>query len=249
VTRTRIHMSGVVICQDNATTIQATLQSLTPYCDEIVVVDGGSRDNTLELALTCPIVRLYERPFPGSIADQKNYAFAQCQGDWIFVLDTDEVLSQASPKALDRLTKLPGVNWFSMPRYWVVEEEGGLRYLADKPYYKDRQLRLFRNLPCFRYDLSKSPIHHEVHERKGLGFAIRQPHIFHFDLLLKSRAEREAKVERYRQLDPSSEHLHRMYLFEDWDIVRAPLPEAPPVRMHELPAAATASVSASDPKA
>ncbi|MEZ6003440.1 MAG: glycosyltransferase [Planctomycetota bacterium] len=235
--RTRIHMSGVVVCQDNEDTIEAVLASLAPHCQEIVVVDGGSRDGTLERALRCPLTRLYERPFPGSIADQKNFAFAQCQGDWIFVLDTDEVLAPVSPAAVHRLTRLPIVNWLSLPRYWVVPHQGGLGYLSEKPFYKDRQLRIFRNEPCFRYDGSKSAIHHEVHERRGMGFAITKPHIYHFDLLLRSRAEREAKVARYRALDPEGERLHRMYLYEDWDTPILPLPAPPPVLLHELAAA------------
>ncbi len=233
-TQRNVHISGVVICQNNAATLAAALQSLEPYCDEIVVVDGGSDDDTLEQALRCPIAKIYEHPFPGSIAVQKNFAFAQAQGDWIFVLDTDEVLSQVSPQSIRRIIKLPLIHWVSFPRYWVVENQGELCYLSDSPYYKDRQLRLFRNRPEFRYDLTKSSVHHEVIERTGRGLCARQPHIYHFDLLLKSRAEREAKVAKYRELDPASERLHRMYLYEDAESPRAPLPAPPPAVLHRL---------------
>ena len=87
----RIHLSGVVVCQDNASTIGAVLDSLVPFCDEIVVVDGGSSDATREIATQRDKVRLYERRFDGH-ARQKNFGFDQALGDWILIVDTDELL-------------------------------------------------------------------------------------------------------------------------------------------------------------
>ncbi|HEY5658653.1 MAG TPA: glycosyltransferase [Myxococcota bacterium] len=223
----RIHLSGVVVCQDNAPTIGPVLDSLAPLCDEIVVVDGGSRDDTAAIAAQRAKVRLVERAFD-SHAGQKNFACDQARGRWILLLDSDELLGAAGLRWLRWLTHVPGARWFSLPRYWLVERDGRLYYLAGKPYYRDRQLRLFRNEPGFRYDEEQHPIHHEFREKRGFGRPLRSPHIFHYAFLLQGREEREQKFRRYMAVEPASERLHRQQLWEDRDVPLLPLPEAPP---------------------
>jgi glycosyltransferase involved in cell wall biosynthesis len=224
---TRIHLSGVVVCQDNESTVGAVIDSLAPVCDEVVVVDGGSRDATVDVAKARDNVRLYERDFDNHAA-QKNFACDQARGSWILILDSDELIGGRGVERLRWLTHVPGMRWYSLPRYWLVERDGELHYIAERPWYRDRQLRLFRNEPGFRYDEKQHPVHHEVHAKRGWGRPLRQPHIFHYALLLQGREEREHKFRRYMQLEPDSERLHRMQLWEDADARLEPLPDPLP---------------------
>jgi glycosyltransferase involved in cell wall biosynthesis len=226
--RPRVRVSGAVIAQDNEDTIEAVLDNLGQVCDEIVVVDGGSHDATRERAASRPDVRLYERPCGDDIGAQKNFAFDQCFGDWILVLDTDELLGARGLRRLRFLTQVPGMRWFSFPRYWLVEQDGRVGYLAGKPYYRDRQIRLFRNEPGFRYDASRQPIHHPFRGKHGMGRPLRRPHVFHYALLLLDRAAREEKVRRYARAEPGSEALHAMGLWEESGVPVAALPEPCP---------------------
>jgi glycosyltransferase involved in cell wall biosynthesis len=223
----RVHLSGAVVCQDNATSIGTVLDCLALHCDEIVVVDGGSRDETGEIAAKYDKVRLFERRFD-SHAAQKNFAFDQARGEWLLVLDSDELLGGRGLGRLRWLTRLPGVSWYALPRYWLVERDGALHYLAAKPYYRDRQLRLFRNTAGFRYREDQHPVHHEFRNKRGFGRPLRRPHIFHYTLLMQDRASRERKVARYRGLDPEAERLHRMYLWEDHEVPLLPLTDLLP---------------------
>jgi glycosyltransferase involved in cell wall biosynthesis len=218
----RIHLSGLVICQDNAATIGPVIDSLVPFCDEIVVVDGGSNDATAGIAAQRAKVRLHERPFDNHAA-QKNFGCDAARGSWILILDSDELLSAAGLRRLRWLTHVPGAHWFSLPRYWLVEREGRLHYLAGRPYYRDRQLRLFRNEPGFRYDEKRHPIHEEFQRRRGFGRPLRSPHIFHYALLLRSRSEREQVFRRYMAIKPAAERLNRQQLWEDQDVPLRPL--------------------------
>jgi glycosyltransferase involved in cell wall biosynthesis len=58
------------------------------WADEVVVVDGGSRDATRELARSFG-ARVYQRPFD-NFARQQNFALSLARGDWVLSLDADE---------------------------------------------------------------------------------------------------------------------------------------------------------------
>lgn len=82
-------ISVVIIAQDDETRIASAIVSCKPFADEIVVIDGGSKDGTRTVAeqLGC---RVYENAWPG-YAKQRMFGSRKASYDWIFVIDTDEV--------------------------------------------------------------------------------------------------------------------------------------------------------------
>jgi glycosyltransferase involved in cell wall biosynthesis len=80
-------VSAVVMAQDEERDLPACLASLV-FCDERIVVDGGSRDRTAELARTAG-ARVVEHAWPGYGA-QRAFALAQAQGDYVLFVDADE---------------------------------------------------------------------------------------------------------------------------------------------------------------
>lgn len=80
-----------MICCDEERTIGPCLESLA-FCDEIVVVDSGSEDRTLEIARRYSD-RVVVQPFLGYVK-QKNFALDLARHDWVVALDADEVLSK-----------------------------------------------------------------------------------------------------------------------------------------------------------
>ena len=88
----RINASVYIICRDEAQAIGDCLASVARFAD-IVVVDSGSTDGTLEIVHALigkglP-VRLFERPWPG-YAKQKQFALETCARRWCLNLDADE---------------------------------------------------------------------------------------------------------------------------------------------------------------
>ena len=67
------------------------LRSIAEVVDEIVIVDTGSVDRTLEIARSYP-VRLFERAWDGDFSAARNVALAHATGDWILYIDADERL-------------------------------------------------------------------------------------------------------------------------------------------------------------
>jgi glycosyltransferase involved in cell wall biosynthesis len=84
-----LKISGTVITLDEAENIARAIRSLS-VCDEIIIVDAGSRDGTQAIARQLG-ARVIERPFSG-FAAQKNFAAEQAQHNWILSLDADEEL-------------------------------------------------------------------------------------------------------------------------------------------------------------
>jgi glycosyltransferase involved in cell wall biosynthesis len=85
-------LSAVIIAQDEEDCIANAIKSCFLFADEIVVVDGGSQDSTVQIAedLGCQV---YINSWPG-YAKQRNFGADKAKYDWIFFIDADEVVDQ-----------------------------------------------------------------------------------------------------------------------------------------------------------
>ncbi|MGQ0613588.1 MAG: glycosyltransferase [Planctomycetaceae bacterium] len=205
-------ISVCLIAQDVEPLLPRWLANVAPVAHEIVAVDGGSRDATPRLLESHPKVRLFHRPFDGH-GPQRNFAIDQARGDWILSVDADELLGDRLRHILPRLARIPCVSWAKVPRYWVASLDP-LCHVHAALLYPDRQLRLFRNQPRFRY-LPEPRVHERLPENGlGRGLRLRGAHLFHLAFLLQGREERERKVKDYLDLDPSTAAITDQYLYE-----------------------------------
>ncbi len=96
-----VPLSAVVLTHNSASTLDATLRSIA-WCDEIVVVDSGSADTTLDIA-TRHAARVIHRPLDAGFGAQKRFAVEQARNDWVLVVDSDEVVTAALREEIERL--------------------------------------------------------------------------------------------------------------------------------------------------
>lgn len=87
-----IKISAVVICRNEEKNILRCIRSLRPLCDDIIIVDSGSTDQTVQIAES-EGAKVYHRNWTG-YSDQKNYGNALARHDFIISIDADEELSE-----------------------------------------------------------------------------------------------------------------------------------------------------------
>src|ERR1700756_498299 len=131
-------LSVAMIAMNEEANLPRTLESVK-WADEIVVVDSGSRDRTIEIAQSFGAKTTYHAL--GGHGEQKNVALDLCTSDWILLLDADEVLT---PELQDEIRRtLAGEPKYGA--YWIPRLNLILgRWMRHGGFYPDRKLRLFR---------------------------------------------------------------------------------------------------------
>nr|WP_300313127.1 glycosyltransferase family 2 protein [Halomonas sp.] len=94
-------ITGIIITLNEQDNIQDAIASLRPVCDEIIVVDSGSQDDTVALAEAAG-ARVIHQSYLGD-GPQKAFAVPQASHDWIFALDADERLDADAVEVIDQL--------------------------------------------------------------------------------------------------------------------------------------------------
>jgi glycosyltransferase involved in cell wall biosynthesis len=130
-------VSVTVITLNESAHIAAAIDSAS-WADEIVVVDAGSTDDTVEIA-RAKGARTFTRDWPGYV-DQKNHAASLAANDWIFSLDADERITPALAGEIRRLLGgEPPRHGYRVPR--VTFHLG--RWIRSTDFYPDYQTRLY----------------------------------------------------------------------------------------------------------
>ena len=130
-------ITATIITLNEERNIARAIESLR-CCDEILIVDSGSVDRTVELAEKLG-VRVIEAGWRG-YAGQKNWAAEQASHDWILSLDADEALSEPLEAEILALKKTgPRFDAYTMPR--LARYLG--RWILHSGWYPDRKVRLY----------------------------------------------------------------------------------------------------------
>jgi glycosyltransferase involved in cell wall biosynthesis len=107
---------------------------------EIVIVDSGSTDHTIDIAKSHG-AKLFVEPWKGYAA-QKNSAIEKCGGDWTLLLDADEAVSKELALEIQGIVQRKDAGTAG---YWIQRKNLFLgRWLRHGGFYPDRKLRLFR---------------------------------------------------------------------------------------------------------
>ncbi len=143
-------VSAVIITYNEEEKIGRCIKSLA-FADEIIVVDSGSRDNTVKIAAAMK-AKIFSRGWQG-YSRQKNYAVGKSKNEWVLSVDADEEVSRELADEIAGIVISPYEGYLMPRRAFFLG-----RWISHCGWYPDMQLRLFRK-NSGRFDESR-----QVHE-------------------------------------------------------------------------------------
>lgn len=207
-------ISGVVIALNEAHQLHYALSTLLPWCDEVIVVDQHSEDETASIAEEMGAT-VYQHDRTGGIADPaRRFAVAKASGDWIFILDADEMVP---PSLADHLRELadsdPELDVVLVPRANVLLG----RWLKHGNNWPSRHARFFRPGSLLMTDRIHKSIAPAPGSRRRKLAADPGLAIWHFPG--GSLSDLVRKVDRYTDIEARQAYARGQRVTSPWALV------------------------------
>ncbi len=209
--------SACWIVKNEAENIQESIMSVKDCCEELIVVDTGSDDDTVKIANECG-ARVEHFEWISDFSAARNYALSLAKGEFVIFIDADEYfdppLTKENRKEFLRIFRNKNVDTLRIPRYEVDKKSNVLKGI----YALDRVLR-------------KSAVHyekkvHEVPRRKGseaarFGFMgnYKLVHTGYTSDIVEDKAARNTLIlesEQSRLTDPVELFMNNAYLIREY---------------------------------
>ncbi len=194
-------LSLAMIVKDEENYLAQCLESVKNLVDEIVIVDTGSQDRTREVAKVFG-ARVFDFPWNGDFSEARNFSLSKAEGDWILILDADEVIAErdhgiirelirgVKRKAYTMITrnytnkKLDNANLTDWkPNIGEYQEERGLGWFPSV------RVRLFPNDRRLRFE---NPVYEVIDnslKREGYEIVMCPVPVHHYGRLNEKRTE------------------------------------------------------------
>ncbi|MGC9081217.1 glycosyltransferase family 2 protein [Sulfurihydrogenibium sp.] len=130
-------LTVLILTKNEEKNIERAIKSVLDIAEEIVVLDSGSTDRTVEIAKNLG-AKVFFREFD-TYSDQRNYGLSICNGDWILVLDADEEVSEKLRENIKRELENPKFDCYEIPRRTYY-----LGRFLKYAWYPEYRKRLFR---------------------------------------------------------------------------------------------------------
>lgn len=143
-------LSIQLIVRNEETLLPFCLDSVKSIADEIVVVDTGSTDRSVEIARSYG-AKVILSTWNDDFSYARNLGLAHTQAQWIFYIDADEVLTEGKELLRERLAAT------NAEAFWVTVENVLGRLPEER--LQHRMIRLFRNNPFYRF---RQRIHEQI---------------------------------------------------------------------------------------
>lgn len=208
-------ISLCMIVRDEEEYLPRCLESARDLVSEIILVDTGSEDKTKEIASQFG-AKILKFRWNDDFSAARNFSIAAASGDWILVLDADEILHESSHDAIRKACEKQNTCYYLTQRHYVsnpcisgfVPCRGEFKDLEkDIPgYFESALIRLFPRDERIQY---RNRIHelveHSVAEHADLSSQRLNVLLHHYGPL-KPKRRREAKAQLYTDLGKRKAH-------------------------------------------
>ena len=135
-------ISIVITTYNSQDFIKDCLKSVS-FADEILIVDNGSSDQTIQIAKKFDVKILPHKNNPKKLNESKNYGFSKAKNDWVLSLDSDERVEKNLKGEIEHIvnhSKNIPFDGYLIPRKNIIFG----KQIQHGLWYPDYQLRLFR---------------------------------------------------------------------------------------------------------
>ena len=131
-------LSLCMIVKDEEKFLPTCLESVKDHVDEIIIVDTGSTDRTVEVA-TKYNAKIYYHPWENSFSKARNYSLNYATCDWVLILDADEELEKEDACKLREVIKDNEVNVINLPVFYKPKGGKNLSVSSSERIFKNYQ--------------------------------------------------------------------------------------------------------------
>jgi (heptosyl)LPS beta-1,4-glucosyltransferase len=190
-------LSAVLIVKNEQTALSACLDKLS-WVDEIVVVDGGSDDKTIEVAKKYT-AKVFSEPDWRGYGVQRQRAQGYATSDWIVMIDADEHVTEKLKNSIQSVIRTNDQRKvYSLPRMsWVFG-----RFIKHCGWYPDYVIRLY---PRSKASYGEEKVHEKLHFPNDMQIIKLKGDLLHYtyrdleDYLVKSATYAAAWAEQRRE--------------------------------------------------
>lgn len=154
-------ISACLIVKDEEKNIARCLASLDPIVEEIILVDTGSQDKTIELATDFSKCRIFKKQWADHFSDARNESLKYATSEWILIIDADEVISFRDYEKIIRACEETSGDGFYMPtrnythnftRVDFVPSDASPEAEGWPGWTPSHKTRIFRNNKGYRFE-------------------------------------------------------------------------------------------------
>ena len=204
-----IGLSACLIVKNEEQRLSECLDSLQTLVDEIIIVDTGSTDRTVAIAKKYQ-ARVFHFEWCDDFSQARNYAIAKAKGEWILVIDADELLEQGAIATLQQVMQHDDCLAANLLRVEIDAKQTPYSLIS----------RLFRNHPAIAF----SGIYHESIDQSVTDLQAQEPHwqvlnvevpvLFHYgytdsEIELKQKYEFAKRLmHKHLEIFPDDSYMH-----------------------------------------
>lgn len=196
-------LSVCMIVKNEESVIKRCLDSIKDIADEIIIVDTGSTDRTIEIAESFG-AKIIRHEWKDDFSEARNVCLQNAASDWILTLDADEFIERKDLINIKRIMEFENFDAFRLTlfNYSNNENDVGWMRLSEKRggysgYLPIEIARLFRNNKKYRYEGAvHETIENSIMKNKGRISSIDIP-IHHFGGFDETLKEKQLKYLEY----------------------------------------------------
>lgn len=209
-----IKISACVIVKNEEKNINRWLACVHQVADEVIVVDTGSTDATVQLA-EIGGAKVYFFPWCDDFSAAKNFALEQAHGEWVIFLDADEYFPKKSihyvRESIQKYHPNRQVLGF-VCRLFDIDQDEHNRFMGAVV-----QIRIFRNLSLLRYQgCVHETLHSTVLQNRRMQF-VREIEIYHTGYssqIIKKKLERNLSLLQSEIIKEGEKPEHALYFMD-----------------------------------